>query len=166
MSVGVQKLLLKHSTDMFVPLAQQISHHPKVWWEDQSHPEREYFLKEVVLEIEDDSEDDQGIPLYKESRCPLFQQYLSEIKEKQRKLEKTRQTIQAKNLQLKAQGKPPLEEPKSDVPTEQEIEQKKQEFRRKFNEKYKQERDLLALQLETNNMAKGSHDPSNPFVYS
>jgi hypothetical protein len=72
MSVGVQQILLKHSTEMFVPLAQQISHHPKIWWEDKAHPEREYFLKEVVLEIDDDSEDDQGIPLYKESRCPLF----------------------------------------------------------------------------------------------
>ena len=72
MSVGVSHMLLKHSKSIFVPLAGKISHHPKEWWEDVTHPERAFLLKEAVLEIEDDSEDDQGIPVYKESRCPLL----------------------------------------------------------------------------------------------
>ena len=117
MSVGVQQILLKHSTSVFAPRAAKVSHHPKVWWEDQSHPERAYFLKEAVLELDDDSEDDQGIPLYKESRCPLLQSYLLDINEKQQKFEKTRQTIQQKNAELKIQGKAPIDEPKSDIPT-------------------------------------------------
>lgn len=73
-------MLLKHSTAMFKPLAGKISHHDKVWWEDQQHPERAKFLKEAVLEIDDDSEDDQGIPVYKENRCPLLKQYMDEVK--------------------------------------------------------------------------------------
>ena len=44
--------------------------HPKDWWAESGHPERQRFLKEVVLEKEADSEDERGRPVYVKERCP------------------------------------------------------------------------------------------------
>ena len=54
-------------------------HYPIDWWEDQTHPERKHFLKDVVGEPEDPDEDDMGVPLYQVSKCPKYQEYLQSI---------------------------------------------------------------------------------------
>lgn len=82
---------------MFMPMANKISHHEKEWWEDTKHPERAFFLAQAVNEPADDSEDDMGLPLYKESKCQLYRTYLSDCQEKVDKNEKTRERIKTKN---------------------------------------------------------------------
>ncbi len=43
---------------MFAEVANKLMHYPKDWWEDETHPERKYFLKDVVGEPDDPDEDD------------------------------------------------------------------------------------------------------------
>jgi hypothetical protein len=51
---------------------------------ESGHPERQHFLKEVVFEREQDSEDERGRPIYVKERCPQFKAYIKQLnKEKQ-----------------------------------------------------------------------------------
>ena len=82
---------------MFLPMANRVSHHEKEWWEDTKHPERAFFLDQAVNEPADDSEDDTGAPIFKASKCPLYQTYLRECQDRVDKNEKTRERIKTKN---------------------------------------------------------------------
>jgi hypothetical protein len=53
--------------------------HPKEWWTEPGHPERQRLLREVMLEVDNDSEDERGRPVYIKERCPLFKEYMAKI---------------------------------------------------------------------------------------
>lgn len=108
-------------------------HYPKDWWEDETHPERKYFLKDVVGEPDDPDEDDQGVPLYQVSKCPKYKEYLRSIKEQEEKVKDVRKFIESQNEKLVNMGKQPKELPEFKRPTEAEVKEKIRQFREEFD---------------------------------
>ena len=66
--------------------------HPYEWWDDREHPERIYYLREVMRERigsslanasknepDLDSENEFGHPVYRRAKCPKYKQLMKQF---------------------------------------------------------------------------------------
>jgi hypothetical protein len=84
----MQNLMLKPS---YQNLANDIKHHPIEWWYDKKFPERLNLLRNVLGEVENDTEDESGKPIFDENKSKGFQDYLSSLKKEAEKSNKKRE---------------------------------------------------------------------------
>ena len=106
--------------------------HPREWWTEPDHPERQRLLQEVINEIDNNSEDERGKPVYIKERDPLFKEYMTKIAQERKDHEARRDRIIRENKRLKDMGRPLIQ-----IPAEYKVDKEKyraaiQSFQDKF----------------------------------